>query len=428
MRKLHYLFLCVALLAISGGVMAEDQVMFEYQGRVKVSGQPFNGTGRFKFAIMNTSATASLWSNDGTSDNGSEPSAYLEAQVTDGVFTIMIGDTSLGMQSINSSIFQSRTPLRLRTWFSDVTHPFEQLNPDSKLVNISLITIGTGETDYTIYVNGTTGNDANSGLTPAKAKKTIQAGVNAVPRQLMCNVTVKVAPGVYRETVDVSGVSGSGVLDNGTFINGNGLRIIGDEIWQPSSGGSPNVLITGCDNDTTSAPVRAYGIVLHNNTTVELQGLHMSYCNLMGVRTENGVYLIKNCAATHNSFQGFAASVSSFLAVHRSIANNNSYHGFSCGWCASMWLYDCVAEYNTGGSGVNAGYQACVQCSGTTSRYNSIGCSAGTHASISLTNTTVSNNTTGLTAYRQAFIQRGTGVTVTGNTTATASDFDGAIY
>src|SRR5205814_10272878 len=82
---------------------AADNVTFSYEGRVKVNGSPFNGTGQFKFAIMNTSASATLWSNDGTLSG--QPTAFISLAVSEGVFSAVIGDPSIGIAPINCSVF-----------------------------------------------------------------------------------------------------------------------------------------------------------------------------------------------------------------------------------------------------------------------------------------------------------------------------------
>ena len=38
-----------------------------------MSGSNFDGQGAFKFALINAAATTTYWSNDGTSNGGSEP-------------------------------------------------------------------------------------------------------------------------------------------------------------------------------------------------------------------------------------------------------------------------------------------------------------------------------------------------------------------
>jgi hypothetical protein len=159
-------FVCAILFLVTiGMVFADDLVMFNYQGRVRVQGTAFNGTGYFKFAIVNNAGNVTLWSNDGTSVGGGEPVASIAVDVVEGIFNVMIGDPDLGMEPINRSIFNHPNQIKLRIWFSDGTHGFQQLLPDRRIVNPQLIGLVSGTEDFTIYVNGATGNDDNNGLT-----------------------------------------------------------------------------------------------------------------------------------------------------------------------------------------------------------------------------------------------------------------------
>ena len=53
--------------------------VLNYAGQVAVNGQPFEGEGLFKFALVNANGDITYWSNDGTSVNGSEPQASVKA-------------------------------------------------------------------------------------------------------------------------------------------------------------------------------------------------------------------------------------------------------------------------------------------------------------------------------------------------------------
>ena len=65
-----------AILAILGTTYAQQTTsVFSYQGRVKVQGEPFNGNGQFKFAIVSNDGHSTLWSHDGTSVDGAEPTS-----------------------------------------------------------------------------------------------------------------------------------------------------------------------------------------------------------------------------------------------------------------------------------------------------------------------------------------------------------------
>ena len=73
------------------------------------------------------------WSNDGTSVHGSEPSAAVSVGVNDGLFTVVLGDTTLAnMTAISASLF-TQPNLQLRIWFNDGVHGFAALNPAQNL-------------------------------------------------------------------------------------------------------------------------------------------------------------------------------------------------------------------------------------------------------------------------------------------------------
>src|SRR3990172_10289138 len=89
--------------------------MIPYSGTIAVDGEPFNGEGQFKFAIINGHADCktfgagcvSYWSNDNSSINGKEPIIHVINQpttevtepkgipVSNGTFSIKLGDTLL---------------------------------------------------------------------------------------------------------------------------------------------------------------------------------------------------------------------------------------------------------------------------------------------------------------------------------------------
>lgn len=74
---------------------------------------------------------STLWSNDGSSNVGEEPTASIPLPVQNGLFSASLGDTGLGMQPFYQPIFGQ--PLSLRVWFSDGVHGFQRLLPDQKI-------------------------------------------------------------------------------------------------------------------------------------------------------------------------------------------------------------------------------------------------------------------------------------------------------
>ena len=92
--------------------------VLNYAGQVAVNGEPFDGNGLFKFALVNADGNATYWSNDGTSVDGSEPQASLAVPVNGGLYAVLLGNTAQqGMGAIEPSIFAQHTDAKLRVWF-----------------------------------------------------------------------------------------------------------------------------------------------------------------------------------------------------------------------------------------------------------------------------------------------------------------------
>jgi hypothetical protein len=69
------------------------------------------------------------WSNDGTSVAGSQPSSAVNVAVSNGLFTVVLGDTTLAnMTAIDASLF-AQPDLQLRIWFNDGVNGFAALSP-----------------------------------------------------------------------------------------------------------------------------------------------------------------------------------------------------------------------------------------------------------------------------------------------------------
>ncbi|HPS79523.1 MAG TPA: hypothetical protein PLS53_15290, partial [Thermoanaerobaculaceae bacterium] len=102
-----------------------------YQGQVKVSGEPYTGTGTFKFALVSLGGVTTYWTNDGTASG--EPAQAVSLQVRDGLFDVLLGDTTLAhMSALPASIFAG-TERYLRMWFSTDGSTFTLLSPDLRL-------------------------------------------------------------------------------------------------------------------------------------------------------------------------------------------------------------------------------------------------------------------------------------------------------
>ena len=125
--------LSVLGLSICFALSAQVVPLMSYQGRITANDTNFSGLGQFKFALVNSNGTASLWNNDGASAEGTEPVNAVPIAVAQGLFSVMLGDSSLtNMQPIDLSVF-TNSDVRLRTWFGEGSGPLQRLSPDQRL-------------------------------------------------------------------------------------------------------------------------------------------------------------------------------------------------------------------------------------------------------------------------------------------------------
>lgn len=119
-------------------VMAADQPVpgiLAYQGSVSDNGSAVTGPVSLKLALVNAGGTVTFWSNDGSSVAGSEPTAAVVVQASQGVFTVSLGDTATPNMtaSVPSAVF-GNADVRLRRWVAiGGGGTFTLLSPDVRL-------------------------------------------------------------------------------------------------------------------------------------------------------------------------------------------------------------------------------------------------------------------------------------------------------
>jgi hypothetical protein len=142
-------------------------------------------------------AYTTYWSNDGTSSAGSEPSAAVGVTVASGLFTVVLGDTTLpNMAAISASLFWQPN-LQLRTWFNDGVNGFAVLSPLQSLT----------PTPYAAFANSA--SSAASANSVAAANVTGTLGLAQLPGSVVTN--------------GASGLNLSGNLSG--FFTGNGAGL-----------------------------------------------------------------------------------------------------------------------------------------------------------------------------------------------------------
>jgi hypothetical protein len=109
-------------------------MIVSYQGVVKISGAPFTGMGYFKFAIVNQAGSTFYWSNAPLS--GGQPNAAVTLNVSNGLFNVLLGDTTLiNMAPLGAPVFDG-SERYFRVWFSRDNVTFSQLAPDRRIASV----------------------------------------------------------------------------------------------------------------------------------------------------------------------------------------------------------------------------------------------------------------------------------------------------
>ncbi|MFC2043320.1 hypothetical protein ACFLUA_04140 [Chloroflexota bacterium] len=210
------LAVAVAVLAIASvGTASQPELsagagaptMVSYQGQVKVAGVPYNGTGYFKFAIWSGSGGYN-WTNDSTALGGGEPTASVELPVDNGLFNVLLGDTSLpNMNALDAEVFDE--PERyLRVWFSNDDSTFTLLSPDQRIAAVPYAMHAEQVKGYAnVVIVAKSGGDFTS----------IQEALDSIIDAGESNhYLVKVMPGEYYEQVmmkEYVDIEGSGELN-----------------------------------------------------------------------------------------------------------------------------------------------------------------------------------------------------------------------
>jgi hypothetical protein len=338
-----------------------QQVEFNYNGLVRVQGEPFDGAGRFKFSIVSRNGDETYWANDGVTFDGGEPTAFIAIDVSEGFFSINIGDgETTGMAPLDASLFNGEEKVHLRVWFSDGIRGFEKLNPDRRVVNPALLGI-QGLREGHIYVNPVSGDDRNSGLTAGKSKKTIQAAWNALPSLIRVDMTIHLADGIYRETTTLNGKS---------TIGTSAILIVGD----PNS--TSDVRVTGAETANETLPVLDYGFIVENQKNVHFKGISFDYFAEAPIHSTKGAqYLAEQCAFSHSRMGLFAES-SSQLEV-KDCTFHDGYTNPS--WAILLYNSKCVLTDSTIGDWTHGGHASRLSLFERISGTSVSGCDEGFH-------------------------------------------------
>ena len=117
-------------------LLAQVPQLINYQGRIAVAAENFAGEGQFKFALVDANGASSYWSNDGLSSDGSEPVSSVTLTVSDGLYSVLLGDTGLAnMTAIPAGVF-ANSDVYVRVWFNDGSNGSQLLTPDQRIASV----------------------------------------------------------------------------------------------------------------------------------------------------------------------------------------------------------------------------------------------------------------------------------------------------
>jgi hypothetical protein len=105
--------------------LAQVPGILNYQGRVVVNGTNFDGTGQFKFALVNGTGATTYWSNG---------VGAVSVPVAKGLYAVLLGDTTITNMtvSIPAGVF-TNADVRLRVAFNDGVSGLQVFSPDQRI-------------------------------------------------------------------------------------------------------------------------------------------------------------------------------------------------------------------------------------------------------------------------------------------------------
>jgi hypothetical protein len=352
--------------ALASAGHAQVPQLINYQGRVVVGPTNFNGTGQFKFAIVSPAGDKTYWSNDGTSNAGSEPTNAVSITVANGLYSVLLGDATLTNMTTIPVIAFNNSDIRLRVWFNDGTNGSQLLSPDQRIAAVGYAMMAANVADGVVtgakIAAGTiTSNNIANGAIGAPQLGTSSVGsvniaAGAVTSAKIDNTTVQqrvsgAAPtGQFLQAINADGTVLAGVPGAASGVQSTAIGLLA----LPSNTGSFNT-------------AHGWG-ALGNNTTGQSN-------------TAIGDRALYNANANYNTAAGD-------LALYFNSASGNSALGYAA-------LYNNTSGLNNNAVGVEALY------TNTTGPYNNAFGNAALYSNTSgdrntaIGESALLNNTTG---------------------------------
>jgi hypothetical protein len=259
----------VAFFVISSTLPAQVPQIINYQGRVVVGTANFNGSGQFRFALVKAAGTTTFWSNDGTSVNGSQPTNAVSLSVSNGLYSVLLGDTAItNMTAIPTSVFNN-ADVRLRVWFNDGTTGSQQLTPDQRIAAVGYAVLAANVPDGAITAakiastTVTSANIANGAIGTAQIGNGVVTSAKIDSTTVQRRVTGTAPSGSFLTGINQDGTVATGAGGGVWSLNGTNAYYNGGSVGVGTS--SPDTRFTVAGAGAYNSP-NAAAITLNNTT------------------------------------------------------------------------------------------------------------------------------------------------------------------
>lgn len=247
MMKSHYVLALLSFLTVFGNLEAQVPLVLNHQGRVTVGGVPFNGSGQFKFALVNGDGTQTYWQSAlDTAPADGQPDTAVSLGVSKGLYSVGLGDAAV-MLALDASAL-AHPAVRLRVWFNDGIHGFQLMAPDQALASVPYAvmarTAETAAVATTVIPGAVSQLGTPNGVDPSVVQVVntgdVGIGTNTPSSKLEVNGTVK-ATAFSGDGSQLTGVAQSVILSGATDQSVGNQDFIG--LGASSAGFSRNSLV-----------------------------------------------------------------------------------------------------------------------------------------------------------------------------------------
>jgi hypothetical protein len=251
------LAIVACLSAILASAQAQVPQLINYQGRVIAGGTNFNGTGQFRFALVNATGSASFWSNDGSSAAGSEPALAVSLTVANGLYSVLLGDATLPNMTIIPMTVFTNGDVRLRVWF-DGGSGSQLLSPDQRIAAVGYAMMAGNIPDGLVTSNKlatgavTSTKIAPGAITSDKLAANAVSSSNLADNIVLGATNVNGRLDVYRTAAGTPALSLIGSGSQMSTYGSDGLEQI--RLWGPTWG---EILLFDKTNNTQTVRLSA---------------------------------------------------------------------------------------------------------------------------------------------------------------------------